>query len=52
MAGRDLTVILNTDLSPELIAEGHAREIISRIQKLRKELDFNVSDRIAVAVPR
>jgi len=39
-------VILNTELTDELILEGIAREVISKVQNLRKIRDFNVSDRI------
>ncbi|HEX5624750.1 MAG TPA: isoleucine--tRNA ligase [Saprospiraceae bacterium] len=46
----DLTVALDIHLTPELLAEGHARELINRIQNLRKDKQFNVTDRITVAV--
>ena len=41
-------VILNTELTDNLISEGIARELISKIQNLRKSLDFNITDRINV----
>jgi len=41
-------VILNTSLTDELINEGIARETISKIQQLRKTLDFDIVDRIKV----
>jgi len=41
-------VILNTALTDELINEGNARETISKIQQLRKTLDFDIIDRIKV----
>ncbi len=41
-------IILNTTLTPELINEGIAREFVSKVQNLRKELDFNISDRITI----
>ena len=44
----DITVALNTALTPELIREGWAREVVSKLQNLRKELDFEVTDRISV----
>jgi len=44
----DITVALDTRLSPELIQEGWAREIVSKLQNLRKELRFEVTDRIRV----
>ena len=43
-----LTVALDTTLSEELINEGVARELVNRIQNLRKESDFEVTDRVAV----
>ncbi|MEG0794520.1 MAG: DUF5915 domain-containing protein, partial [Bacilli bacterium] len=39
---------LNTTLSESLINEGIARDFVSKIQNLRKEHDFNVSDRITI----
>jgi isoleucyl-tRNA synthetase len=39
---------LVTDLTPELIREGLARELVRRIQDLRKQADFDISDRIRV----
>ena len=39
-------VILDTTLTDDLILEGNAREIVSKIQQLRKAKDFNVEDRI------
>ena len=41
---------LDTDLTDELIAEGSAREFVNRIQNMRKEAGFAVTDRIAVYV--
>ncbi|MEG1288074.1 MAG: isoleucine--tRNA ligase [Bacilli bacterium] len=41
-------IILNTTLSESLINEGIARDFVSKIQNLRKEHDFNVSDRITI----
>ncbi len=43
-------VALDPTVTPELRAEGLAREIISRVQRLRKEAKLDVSDRIVVAV--
>lgn len=48
-ADGDLTVILDTRLTPELLREGTAREIVNRIQNFRKESGFEVSDRIALS---
>ncbi len=39
-------IILNTNLTDELINEGIARELISKVQNLRKQRDFDVADRI------
>ena len=44
----NLTVVLDTNLTPELVEEGFVREIISKVQTMRKEADFNVTDRIRV----
>ncbi len=44
-----LTVAVDTELSPELRDEGLAREFINRVQNMRKEADFDVTDRIEVA---
>jgi isoleucyl-tRNA synthetase len=45
-----ITIGLNTAVSPELLQEGHAREIVNRIQTIRKNSDFNVTDRILVRI--
>ncbi len=44
----NLFIILNTNLTEDLINEGHAREFVSKIQNLRKVKDFEVSDRINI----
>ena len=44
----DLTVVLDTNLTPELIEEGFVREVISKIQTMRKEAGYEVTDRITV----
>lgn len=41
-------IILNTELTPELINEGIAREFVSKIQNLRKQKDFDIVDRINI----
>jgi len=41
-------IILNTELSDDLILEGIARELVSKIQNMRKNNDYNVSDRINI----
>ncbi|MBD3183857.1 isoleucine--tRNA ligase [Candidatus Poribacteria bacterium] len=46
----DLFASLLTELTPELIQEGFAREIINKIQFMRKEADFNVTDRIRLYI--
>ena len=45
---RGVTVVLDTTLTEELIEEGFVLEIISKIQTMRKEADFEVMDRINV----
>ncbi len=45
-----LVVALDTTLNEELVNEGLARELVNRIQNLRKQKDFNVTDRIAVEI--
>ena len=43
-----VTVVLDTNLSEELLEEGFVREIISKVQTMRKEAGFEVMDKIAV----
>ena len=43
-----ITVVLDTNLSEELLEEGFVREIISKVQTMRKEADFEVMDNIAI----
>jgi isoleucyl-tRNA synthetase len=43
-----LVVALDTTLTPDLVAEGLAREFVRRVQDLRKSVDFDISDRIRV----
>ena len=45
-----VTVVIDTTLTPELIEEGYVREVISKIQTMRKDSDFQVTDRIKVYV--
>jgi isoleucyl-tRNA synthetase len=45
-----VTVALDVTISPELLNEGNARELVNRIQKIRKENGFELTDRIAVQV--
>ena len=44
-----VTVLLDTTVSEELLLEGYAREVVSRIQNLRKDSGLNVTDRIKLA---
>ena len=44
----DMTVVLDTNLTEELLEEGFVRELISKIQTMRKEADFEVMDQIKV----
>ena len=44
----NITVVLDTNLTEELLEEGFVREIISKIQTMRKEVDFEVTDKIKV----
>lgn len=46
--GKNITVVIDTNLSEELIEEGFVREIISKLQTMRKEAGFEVLDRIIV----
>ena len=41
-------VILDTTLTDELVSEGLAREFVSKIQQMRKQKDFDMSDRIRI----
>lgn len=49
VSDRFITIDIDTKLTDELLAEGQAREIVNRIQKTRKDLDFNVADRIKIS---
>ena len=46
----EVSVVLDTNLTPELLEEGFVREIISKVQTMRKEADFEVMDKICVYV--
>ncbi len=50
MADKGITVALDTTLTEELIEEGYVREVISKIQTMRKDSGFNVTDRIDVLI--
>ena len=43
-------VVLDTEVTPELAAEGLARDVIRVVQQARRDADLNVSDRIALTV--
>jgi isoleucyl-tRNA synthetase len=45
-----LTVALDVTVTPELEAEGHAREFVNRIQKIRKDKGFELTDRVEIRV--
>jgi isoleucyl-tRNA synthetase len=47
---RGVTVLLDVKLTEQLIGEGYAREVVSRIQNLRKESGLNVVDRIGLSI--
>ena len=47
-ADNTMTVVLDTNLTPELIEEGFVLEVISKIQTMRKDADFEVTDHIRV----
>ena len=44
----NLFIVLNTNLTSDLINEGHAREFVSKIQNMRKENGYDISDRINI----
>jgi isoleucine--tRNA ligase len=48
LSDKGITVVLDTNLTPELIEEGNVREIISKIQTMRKDAGFEVLDHIRV----
>ncbi|MEX2590332.1 MAG: class I tRNA ligase family protein, partial [Chitinophagales bacterium] len=45
-----VTVALDINLTDDLVDEGHAREFVNKIQNLRKELEFEVTDRINITL--
>ena len=49
-SGGGVTVVLDTNLTPELIEEGFVRELISKIQTMRKDAGFEVMDTIKIYV--
>ncbi len=50
LSDRGVTVVIDKNLTPELIEEGNVREIISKIQTMRKDSGFEVMDNIKIAV--
>jgi len=44
----EITAALNTEITPDLLHEGMAREFVNRLQNIRKQRDFSVTDRISV----
>lgn len=48
LSNRFISIDMDCELNEELIAEGLAREVVNRIQKSRKDLGFNIADRIKV----
>jgi isoleucyl-tRNA synthetase len=51
VANKDiLTVALDISISPELVSEGNARELVNRIQKIRKDNGYDLTDRILVKI--
>ena len=48
MSDKGVTIVLDTTLTPELVEEGFVREIISKLQSMRKDAGFEVTDRIVV----
>ncbi len=50
LAGNDAIVVLDTELTPELEAEGLARDLVRYIQQLRKERDLHITDRIRLTL--
>ena len=45
---RELSVVLDTNLTPALIDEGFVRELVSKVQTMRREADFQVTDHIVI----
>lgn len=50
VSDKGVTVVLNTTLTPELIEEGFVRELVSKLQTMRKEADFEVTDNISITL--
>jgi isoleucyl-tRNA synthetase len=50
LSGTEGVVVLDTHVTPELAAEGLARDVVRVVQQARRDADFNVSDRITLTV--
>ena len=50
MSEGGVTVVLDTALTPGLIQEGYVRELVSKIQTMRRDADFDVTDHIRLSV--
>ena len=50
LSDRGITVAIDTNLTEDLLEEGIIREIVSKIQTMRKDADFNVTDHIVVSL--
>jgi isoleucyl-tRNA synthetase len=50
ISDRFISIDMKCELTPELVREGLAREIVSRVQKTRKDIDLHVADRIALKI--
>jgi len=50
LSNGDITVVIDTNLDEQLIEEGFVREVISKIQTMRKEAGFEVMDNIEIAI--
>jgi isoleucyl-tRNA synthetase len=44
-----MAIILDLNLTKELKLEGHAREFVNKVQNLRKDKDYHITDRIAIS---
>ena len=49
---KEMTVVLDTNLTEELLEEGFVREVISKIQTMRKEAGFEVTDKIQISIDK
>ena len=47
---KDVTVVIDTALTPELLEEGMVREVVSKVQTMRRDTDFEVTDHIVLSV--